>query len=330
MIMKSKITMQDIADKLGITKVSVSKALNNKPGVSETLRRQITQTASEMGYVLSPPDNKKMSFAFVVPKRFFLETDKFYNVIFYYLNNLLIKRGNTITPVVVSVKDEEQPTGTLPYENYDGIFITGEMSEAYINMLKNTNIPLIAIDFYKISFDAVYVLVDNFYLGYHATSYLIEKGHRDIGFVGNINQTSSINDRYYGCLKALQNKGLPLRQEWVISNNDPKTGLYNIDIDFPEKLPTAFVCHCDMAAYFLVNSLKKYGKSVPGDISLISFDNTDLSEASGLTSMDINKKEIAEMAFYAMEKIIHNEIHRNRYYISVKLIERDSVNRYEW
>jgi len=317
--------MQDIADKLGITKVSVSKAVNNKPGVGDKLRRQILKTAQEMGYTNQRPANSKNSFAFVVPRRFFLETDKFYNVIFYHLNKLYIGSGSTLTSIVIDLESEETAADSALYAGFDGIYMAGELSDTYTQMLSKTGTPLVAIDFYKTNLSAAYVLIDNYYLGYHATSFLIDKGHREIGFVGNINQTSSINDRYFGYLKALQNKGLSINDQWIIPNNDPKTGMYEIDIPFPEKLPTAFVCHCDMAAYFLANSLKRLNLSVPGDVSLISFDNTDLSAASGLTSMDIDRQEMAETAFYLMEQIINGKKHRNRYYITASLIDRNSV-----
>jgi len=326
--MKHKTTMQDIANQLNITKVTVSKALNNKPGVSESLRNRIVETASDMGYVIHKSSNTKKTFAFIVPKRFFLETEKFYNVIFYYLNRLCIEKGYQLTPIVLSQKDEEAGI-TLP-ASVNGVYLAGELSDPCIQSFCRAEPPIVAIDFYKTYPDLNCVLVENFYLGYYATHYLIEKGHRHIGFVGNINQTSSINDRYFGYLKALQNLGIKQKDEWIIANNDPKTGLYEIDIPFPNPLPTAFVCHCDMAAYFLMNSLKKLGKSVPQDVSLISFDNTDLSQSISpkLTSMDIDKKEIAETSFRVMEKIIRGEQGRHRYYISSCLAERDSVNEF--
>jgi len=313
--------MQNIADKLGTTKVSVSKALGGQPGVSDALRKKIVDTASEMGYALPKTDEKK-SFLFVVAKRFFLETEAFYNETFYYLNKICIERGCQLTPVVLNQRSEANPTWPIHPDSFDGIFLAGELSDPYIKMLREHPVPTVAVDFYKPYLNVDYVLIDNFYLGYYATVYLIDKGHTDIGFVGNINQTSSINDRYFGYLKALQNNNLQHQSKWVFPNNDPVTGLYEIDINFPEPLPTAMVCHCDMAAYFLTNSLKKIGKTVPQDISLISFDNTELSVASDLTSMDINRREIAETAFYAMEAM---ENVSRRYYVAAQLIERNSV-----
>ena len=62
-------------------------------------------------------------------------------------------------------------------------------------------------------------------------------------------------------------------------NNNTETGVYTLDIDLPDPLPDAFVCHCDMAAYFLIQRLTMCGIKVPEDVSVISFDNTKLSES---------------------------------------------------
>ncbi|MCL2662125.1 MAG: LacI family DNA-binding transcriptional regulator [Oscillospiraceae bacterium] len=323
--MKKRTTMQNIADRLDISKVSVSKALGNQPGVSDDLRKLIISTASKMGYVPNQLPSEKKKFAFVVPKRFFLETDKFYNVIFYYMNGSYLRKNTTLVPVIVNIKTEDSADDYGFYEEYDGIFLTGELSDKYTSMISGTGKPIVAIDFYKTDLDVPCVLIDNFHIGHRVTRYLIERGHRDIGFVGNINQTSSISDRYYGYLKALQEINVSLCDDWIISNNDARTGLYEINTALPSVMPTAFVCHCDMAAYFLSCNLQNKGIAIPGDVSLISFDNTELSKASGLTSVDIDKRDIASTAIRAMDMLIRNEEYRNRYYVSTKLISRDSV-----
>lgn len=73
--MAKKVTMQDIADKVGVTKVSVSKAINNQPGIGENLREQILKTAKQMGYikVKHAGEGKDFNLALVCAKRFFLD-----------------------------------------------------------------------------------------------------------------------------------------------------------------------------------------------------------------------------------------------------------------
>lgn len=326
-----KVTMQDIADELDISKVTVSKALNDQPGVSEAIRGKVRETAGRMGYILKSTlkSDEKKHFAFIVPKRYFLETDKFYNVIHYYLNKICMSNEHQLTSIVLNSNEEANnifPCGIDP-STIDGFFLAGETSDEYLEMISQMGIPMVGIDFYKSFLDINYILTDNYYMGFLAANYLIERGHSEIGFVGNINQNSSINDRYYGYLKALNQHGLVVREEWVVSNNDPNTGVYSMEVNLPDELPSAFVCHCDMAAYFLMNSLSMIGKCVPEDVSLISFDNTELCQTvtPSLTSFDINRKEIAEQAFKAMVGSLGGKRRKRRSYISAGLVERESV-----
>ena len=129
---RNKVSMQTIADELNISKVTVYKALNNQPYVSEELREKILQTAAELGYAGKEKRENTLhnNLAFIVPKRFFLESDSFYTTIFYHLNNLCHRDALTLTLYVIKREDE---LGCLvPYtlspDNCDGVFIAGEMT----------------------------------------------------------------------------------------------------------------------------------------------------------------------------------------------------------
>ena len=267
-----KITMQIIADRLGITKVSVSKALNGQPGISDRLRGKIVKTALELGYSRKNIAGKQKSgsLALVVPKRFFLE------------NKRCQSAGRALSNFVVNSREESgtELPDILKNELFDGIFVAGEIDGNYLRGLTELQIPVVLIDFYKAMMNLDCIITDNFYLGYCAANYLIERGHRSIGFVGDIRETASIMDRYYGYRKAMESNRLPVSESWHLVNNDPRTGVYTLDYALPDPMPTAFICHCDMAAYFLIQSLGKEGFSIPGDVSVVSFDNTDLSRGT--------------------------------------------------
>jgi LacI family transcriptional regulator len=327
-----KVTMQDIADQLGLTKVSVSKALNSQPGISEKTRKKIIETAAEMGYqskVIVDNANNHKCFAMIVPKRFFLETDGFYTEIFYYLNKLCLNTGNQIYSIVLSFNEEENLILPEPLQSmkFDGIFLMGELKQQYIHMLAAKKWNTVVIDFYRKELETDFILTDNFFLGYRAAQYLLERGHKDIGFVGNIFQTNSIMDRYFGYLKAMMCAGIKVSEEWHLVNND-ENGLYMNEIKIPERMPTAFVCHCDMAAYYMIDTLSKAGLSVPKDVSLISFDNTKLSENTSprLTTFDINRKNIAVTAYRCMiDKCEKPYRGMRRFLVNNDLVERESV-----
>ena len=330
---KNKVTMQTIADRIGISKVSVSKALNGQPGISQTLRREIQKTALEMGYMRqSEAGLKHRKLAFVVPKRFFLKNENFYTTIYYYLNKKCQISGQALSNFVVNSEEERclATPSLLSTDNFDGIFIAGEISENYLKSLVRLGIPIVLIDFYKASMNLDCIISDNFYLGYCATVHLIENGHRKIGFIGDIHETTSIMDRYYGYCKALRQNGLPVNDRWHIVNNDPQTGVYNLDVELPEDLPTAFVCHCDMAAHFLMQSLVKAGFSVPADVSVISFDNTDLSRFTTpkLSTFDISRQKIALEAFGRMMGRLDDRAGEpQRIYINNSFIARESIKK---
>lgn len=330
--MNRKATMQDIADRLGVTKVSVSKAMNNQPGISDRLREQILTVAKEIGYTRTrhTSENRSYSFALVCPKRFFLKGETFYTTIYYYINKRCSERGYSVSCFVINDKEElceEVPT-QLQNSSFDGIFISGEFQRGFLNKLEALDGAKIAIDFYHTDMTMDSIVVDNYYTGLQVTNYLIEKGHRKIGFVGNIHDTSSICDRYFGYLKALTLHDLPVRADWHIVNNDFIKGTYTTDFELPDELPTAFVCHCDTAAFTLMQRLEAAGIKMLDEVSLISFDNTSLCDliTPRLTSVNIDCKQIALHSLDQMlYRINHPDAMIQKIYLGSRLVERDSV-----
>lgn len=327
-----KVSMQTIADYLNISKVTVYKALNNQQYVSDELKEKILKTAEELGYYKTSAKNLSLNnhLAFVVPKRFFLENEGFYTSIFYYLNNFCHNDGLALTLYVINNSDESGGVlpATLNSGSCDGIFIAGEMTDEYIQGIGRLGLPVLLIDFYKPAFHYDCIIADNFFNGFTATNYLIENGHKEIGFVGNPSQTSSISDRFYGYQKALATHNLPYNPDWHLVNNNLATGVYTLDTPLPKTLPTAFVCHCDRAAYFLIQRINMENLKVPADISIISFDNTSLAENSNppLTTVDISTKIIAKNSYNQLRsRIKDNTLPKQRIYIPCSIVERSSI-----
>lgn len=322
-----KTTMQNIADHLSISKVSVSKALNGKGGISSKLRHTIIATAQEMGYDRIPTETAS-SYAFVVSKRFFLETDAFYSEMYYRFNQQCLDIGCSTTLIIVSSGEEKQPR--LPVQlqmtKFDGIAVAGEISDDFLRLLDELGQPMVLMDFESHAVAANSLLTDNYYWGSLVTQKLVDNGHRKIGFVGQPGATSSITDRYFGYRRTLLANQLPFQEDWVLQNNDPSTGLYTITVDLPEDMPTAFVCHCDMSAHYLLATLNQHGYQCPEDVSIISFDNTRLAETCcpPLTSVAIDTRAFARRA---LELLVNEELRtaNPRMYLPATLVERSSA-----
>lgn len=328
----SPVTMQDIADTLGITKVSVSKAINNQPGVGDELREKILQTSARMGYkpIRRTISAKARRFAFVCPKRFFLEDDSFYTTIFYYVNKRSIQNGESLHSFIVNDRDEVSLKLPVPLtaRRFDGIYIAGQFQESFLDRLFQLSGCKIAIDFYRPQLETDSVITENYRLGQLVTERLIQSGHRNIGFVGDPSTTSSIGDRYSGYRRMLEQHNLPFDKSWVLCNNDALTGAYHLNCNLPAQLPTAFVCHCDKAAFMLKQQLEQAGRRVPQDVSLISFDNTRLATLlnPGLTSVDFDRRMIADAAVQLLHRRLNTpDMPPQVVYIKGELQERGSV-----
>lgn len=327
-----KVTLQQIADQLNITKVSVSKAINNQAGISDELRKKILEAAYDLGYFINRPNTtvKANKFAFIIQKRFFLENENFYTAIYYYLSKKCMANGKALSLFVINnIEDDEiQINQHISKNAFDGIFIGGEIKDIYYYMLSNLGIPSVSIDYCSPHVQSDCILTDNFNIGHLVATYLIDKGHRKIGFVGNVFSTSNVLDRFYGYRKALTTAKLEFREEWNINNYDPATGYHVLDIQLPAELPTAFICHCDMSAYFLVQKLNIMNIKVPDDVSVISFDNTSLAQTCtpSLTTVDIGKEDFAKHAYdILLSRIKHPDADSRRVYLNTRIIERESV-----
>src|SRR5690606_24701877 len=144
------------------------------------------------------------------------------------------------------------------------------------------------------------VITDNFYGVYEMTNYLINRGHREIGFIGNVHTTSSIQDRFLGYYKSLLEHRIPLREDWIVNDRDDR-GKF-IDFELPEQLPSAFVCNCDRVAFNLIQALNDRGYRVPEDCSVVGFDNDIFAMIANpqLTTVAVDMPEMARVAVDCM------------------------------
>lgn len=333
-MIKKTITMSDIANELGVSTVTVSKALGDKDGVSEELRQRIKQKANEMGYRFSyaskaARDSLTYNISVVVAKHFIHDASAFYWVVYRYIVELLQKQSYYGILEVVTEKDEhanEMPNSIMD-KKVDGVIVLGQFAEGYVQKLLDMQIPTVFLDFYSSRTDVETVLSDNFFGSYTITNYLIEAGHRKIGFIGNIYSTSSIQDRYLGYYKSLLEHRIALNDEWVITDRE-SDGLTFPTLKIPENMPTAFVCNCDEVAYGFINQLKSLGYRVPEDVSIVGYDNHIYSTISNprITTMDVNSYRMSSEAVeIIIKKIRDNNYHCGRILVTGKLIERDSV-----
>ncbi len=328
--MSKDVTMRDIAKKLNISAVSVSKAISGREGISESVRELIIKTARDMGYVYTSPKLKGRAHynIGVMVSQTFISDSAFYSRLFQNLAIEFGKKGHSCTLEIISHRNERE--GILPGNvaggRMDGIIVLGPISDACLGNILRTTTPYVFVDNYFPGEMMDCVVSDNVYGSHVLTNYLIDKGFRKIAFVGRINATNSIMDRYLGYVKALLQHNMEVRPEYILPDRD-EAGLL-ADPELPEDMPEAFVCNCDEVAYHLVEQLKARKIRVPEDVSIVGFDDYIFATLCSpkLTTFRVNMEEMSRTAVQLMEdKLQAPHTVNGRKVISGEIVIRDSV-----
>ena len=273
--MDKKVRMEDIAKRLGVSVVSVSKALAGKDGVSEQTRAKILEAASQMGYVPLrtrehiPERASSGNIGILVPDQFFAD-NTFYSNLYRNLVTRCSERGYSALLELVTAEAEARRS--LP------VMIQRKKVDGLIFL------PVCS------------VTSDNVTGGYRVTEHLLDTGRDRIGFVGSVLSTSSIMDRYLGYCKALHRAGIALRPDWVLEDRQGRTTY--IPLILPEDMPQAFVCNCDETALRLIDALTKAGLRVPEDVAVAGYDDyhQDRPGFPPLTTYRVNTKDMGRIA----------------------------------
>ncbi|XCP85681.1 LacI family DNA-binding transcriptional regulator [Roseburia hominis] len=334
-----KVRLADIAEKVGVSTVTVHNALMGHKGVSESMRTQIQETAREMGYEpVAANKGKKAAeqgefrkIGVLIAENYLAEYATYYWKMYQELSLIATER-RCYTTIEVLKKNAEKRTLEMPVivkeHGIDGLIIIGYIDKKYIRALKAyTDIPIVFLDFYDNEIAKDSVIADNFQGMYQMTELLFEQGIEKIGFIGSIYATSSIMDRYCGFMKSMLEHHKTVPAEWVVEDRD-EWG--QIGFELPKCLPEAFVCNCDVVAGLLVNKLAEKGIRVPEDISVVGFDNflaagigfTDLK----ITTYEVNSKAMSKVAVDKLLKQLKNPLKgRNLEIVSGQVVWKNSV-----
>ena len=263
------------------------------------------------------------------------EYNTFYNRLHQQVSQLAMERGCYTMLEVIS--DEVQHDRVLPRlltdNKVDGILYIGRLEGDYLEFIKSkTNIPSVYLDFCNHTDEEDAVISDSYNGAYCLTNYLFDMGHKDIAFVGTVLSSGAITDRYFGYRKSLLEHGREFREDWVIDDRDKQTG----DIDsancfkLPDKMPTAFVCNCDLTASILIKKLGERGLKVPEDISVVGFDNYVFPGMCDvkITTYGVDSYEMGRNAILNLIRKISKERYRHGIMIlEGHMIEGESVKR---
>ncbi|WP_087484821.1 LacI family DNA-binding transcriptional regulator [Brachybacterium massiliense] len=275
-------TLDSVAASLGISKATVSKVLNDRPGVSTALRARVRAALEEVGYERTTIPGASSGRRSVVVV---LETlaNLYYLRI---LDGLVAEAAagdvelvlEVINPLASSYGREitEERIRELHRRGHAGMLVvTARLPSRAVAVCADLRFPVVAIDPTNALPASVPSVGSNAWSGgMQATEHLIELGHRRIGFVGGIASHAGFRERRSGYRAALEAAGIPEDPALVAETGIEGSGeaaLTMLELPAP---PTAFFCVTDPGALLVVRELTHHGLSVPGDVSVVGYDDT--------------------------------------------------------
>jgi DNA-binding LacI/PurR family transcriptional regulator len=213
----------------------------------------------------------------------------------------------------------------------DGVAImTSEMEEHLVDEMSSRRIPLVFLDTGTPQKGISNIAIDYASGIDAAVGHLTSLGHTAIGFISGPMDLTSARVRRRAFVNSLKRKGLSLNREFIEEGNHRMDGGHEAMARLLEKpvRPTAVLTSNDMTAIGAMGAIFERGLKVPQDISLIGFDDIDLSAFTqpGLTTVRLSRKEIAKVAFRALYSAKDNAAARGaEFTIQPTLVERKST-----
>lgn len=349
--MATKVTIQDIANELQLSRNTVSKAINNTGVLADATREKILRKAAEMGYKqfaylplfqedtakaaehsILPSDKREIAMLttqFLSSSHFSsMMLDRFQSEIEHLHSCTTIHR---ISPI--ELKEKKLPS-SLNIERTAGIICIEVFDYDYAQMLCDLDVPLLFVDTPVMDMSpplkADRLYMENRIEVQNAVAHMVQRGKKRISFAGDKNHCQSFFERYmaykdaveyFGLTEGLSTCAMPSGQQ-----NYP-VSLYETIRRF-KTMPDAFVCANDFVAMDLVKALNELGYSVPDDIWVCGFDDSQEASyfAPRLTSIHIHGQIMGYTAAnLLMTRIEEPSLNYRTVYTETNLILREST-----
>lgn len=318
--MPKKMTIRDVAEAAEVGIGTVSRVINNSPHVSDDTRQRVLDVIHEMGY-------KPNAVARQLPRGVNFQTIGVITPPFveYYS---FAERLRGVQEALRPYEDEYELTlyTTDSIDDYDERFnsivetsvmdgllvIDFNLTPEQKKTLRGLNIPFVGLNHYQVE-DWLSIGTDNEAGGYMATQHLIELGHERIGYVGNrlIDDAGfpTSKERYTGYRRALRDAGLPHRKAYVQLGDvgyDPAQQMMHTLLSLPTP-PTAIFAMSDTQALGCLAAAREADLRVPDDISIIGYDDLEVSYLTGLTTVRQHLEQSGLVGMQTLLRLLNGE-----------------------
>jgi LacI family transcriptional regulator len=308
------VTIYDLAREAGVGIGTVSRCLNNHPSVSAETRAKVLSIAKRLSYLPHPhaqrlASRKTNTFSAIIP--YF--TNYFFVQVLQGIQDKASELGFDIVLYGVNhpVQAEYYLRRSLQRGRVDGVlYFSMPLPESYSAKFKQMQLPLVLVDTSHPEFDSI--RVKNPEGAMEATRHLLSLGHREIAMINGGLQTHPGRERLEGYRKALEDHGIRYTEERLFISAVTKQDGFSREggREAMNRLLAARECGTGITAVFVASDIqalgalevaREHGVRIPDDIALVGFDDIELAQHGGLTTM---RQPMHEMGLLAMSKLM--------------------------
>lgn len=329
------ITRKDVAKYAGVSETIVSYVINNNRYVASEKRELVLKAIKELNYrpnnIARALKGKKTNHILFIADHI---SNEHFGRIIEEMDKYAYEKGYLIS--LSANRNTEEFVSQVISRSVDGIVISSvDFQEEYITRFLNANIPVVVL--MNKDYTALDGRAGKIYTGLHAgakecVKHLIDKGRRNIVYIDRVSERgnfSTMSDlRYKGFCEQMQESGLSFSSDNIFTDCRNEEELH---VAIQNKINSGFkidgvVCRNDYLACVAISAILELGISIPGDISVIGFDNLSLSRfiTPRLTTIEIDRRQIGSKVIEMIDSLIAGETVED-IYLKTKLIVRSST-----
>lgn len=305
-------TINDIAQRLGISKSTVSKGLNNAKDVSEEMRKKILETAVALGYVNKRQQKERKALCILVENMEFHTPNQFGHDIILGFKQMAEPEGWTVDIVPIDMEFQRGiPYGVFMMEHgYQASFILGlTLLDPWMHEFRTSRIPAVLYDNYIKGNPYIASVGCDSQEGFElAVKHLTGLGHKKIGLISGPLESHILKARYNAYLRAMDRYGLEINENYI--------GLgYFVNDSTRKYIPklldegvTAILFSHDVRAISAITECDDRGIRIPEDISIVGFDDLPMTNHTqpSLTTIRQDRISLGKCGFYALSCLLNN------------------------
>lgn len=330
-------TIKDVARAANCSTATVSRALASPEKVTASTRERVNRAIAEVGY--SPNvaarnlrRSESRTIVILLPDI----SNPFFSAIINGMEDVAHSAGYQVLigDCDLDPSRAEAYFSLLPTNQADGIILlTSDVPAVLVQQAhRRPDFPLVmACEFYD-DIELPTVCIDNFAAARHAIDYLQSLGHSRIGSISGPLLNPICRERVKGYQTAMKEAGQAVAEPWMREGDFSFHSGYQQGLQLlenAEQRPTAVFCHSDEMAIGVLKAARQLNLDVPGDLSVIGFDNIGFSEycEPELTTISQPRNDIGQQAMKNLLDIIGGKQVAPRQILSTQLIVRESTGR---